>query len=314
MKAVVYSKKGMPDKLVYSDVEKPKPTDEQVLIKVMAASVNAADYRSMRMGSIPKKKIFGADIAGIVEVVGGNVKQFKQGDEVIGDLSSSGFGGFAEYTVAPEKVLALKPAKIPFEEAGALPLASTTALQALRNKGNIQKGQNVLIVGASGGVGTFAVQLAKYFETIVTAVCSTKNVEQTKSIGADHVIDYTKEDFSKNKNSYDLVLAIHGNNPPSVYKRTLKKHGICVTVGGTLSQIFKSMLFGWAMSFGSKKLYFLKAKPNSQDLEFVAKLAAEGKIRPIIEKRYPLERAAEAMRYLNEGHAKGKIVIDIATN
>jgi NADPH:quinone reductase-like Zn-dependent oxidoreductase len=175
MKAVVYAKKGLPDKLIYRDVEKPVPSDDEVLIKIVAASVNAADYRSMSMGIIPKRRIFGADIAGRVESAGKNILQFKPGDEVIGDLSACGFGGFAEYAVAPEKALVQKPARISFEEAAALPLAGITALQALRDKGNIQKGQMVLIPGSGGGVGTYAVQLAKYFGGTVTAVCNTKN-------------------------------------------------------------------------------------------------------------------------------------------
>lgn len=181
MKAVMYNKKGTPDKLIYCDIEKPTPNDNEVLIKVFATSINAIDYRSMRMGMIPRKKIFGADISGKVESVGSNIRKFKPSDEVIGDLSDCGFGGFAEYAVASEKALISKPTGISFEEAAALPVAATTALRALQNKGNIQKGQNVLIVGSSGGVGTFAVQLAKYFGAEVTAVCSTKHLEQTCS-------------------------------------------------------------------------------------------------------------------------------------
>ncbi len=311
MKAVVYNKKGLPDKLMYCDVEKPKPNDNEVLIKTVAVSVNAADYRSMRMGIIPKRRIFGADIAGRVESVGKNIRQFKPGDEVIGDLSDCGFGGFAEYAVAPEKILILKPAKIFFEDAVALPMAAVTALQALRDKGNIQKGQNVLIVGSGGGVGTFAVQLAKYFGAVVTAVCSTKNVEQTYSLGADYVIDYTKEDFIKGNRYYDLILAVNGNRPLSAYKRILNPNGIYVMVGGALLQIFNSILFGWLMSFGSKKMRSLAAKSNRKDLEFIVKLVADGKIKPVIDRRYSLDKTADAMRYLGEGHAQGKVVINV---
>ena len=253
MKAVVYNRKGLPDKLMYCDVEKPVPNDNEVLIKVLAVSANAADYRSIKMGIIPKRKIFGADIAGIVKSVGKSIRQFKPGDEVIGELSDCGFGGFAEYALAPEKALVTKPAKILFEEAAALPLAAITAFQALRDKGNIQKGQKVLIVGSSGGVGTFAVQLAKYFGAVVTGVCSSKNVEQTSSLGADYIVDYTKEDFTKSNKRYDLILAINGNRPLSAYRRILNQNGIYVMVGGALLQIFKSLLFGWMMSFGSKK-------------------------------------------------------------
>ncbi|MBU1633250.1 NAD(P)-dependent alcohol dehydrogenase, partial [bacterium] len=295
----------------YRNVEKPRPNDNEVLIKILAVSANAADYRSMRMGIIPKRRIFGADIAGRVESVGENIRQFKPGDEVIGDLSDCGFGGFAEYAVAPEKALIPKPTKILFEEAAALPMAGITALQALRDKGNIQKGQKVLIVGSGGGVGTFAVQLAKYFGAVVTAVCSTKNVEQTSSLGADYVIDYTKEDFTKSNRSYDLILAVNGNRSLSAYKRILNPNGKYVMVGGALVQIFKSILFGWLMSFGSKKMRSLAAKSNQKDLEFIVKLVEDGKIKPVIERRYPLDKAADAMRYLGEGHARGKVVINV---
>jgi len=311
MKAIIYIKKGLPDKLIYSDVEKPRPNDNEVLIKILAVSANAADYRSMRMGFIPKRRIFGADIAGKVESVGKKIQQFKPGDEVIGDLSDYGFGGFAEYAVAPEKALIQKPAKILFEEAAALPLAAITALQALRDKGNIQKGQNILIVGSGGGVGTFAVQLAKYFGSIVTAVCSTTNVEQTSALGADYVIDYTKEDFTKSNRCYDLIIAVNGNRSLFAYKRTLNPNGIYVMVGGALWQIFKSILFGWLMSVGSKKMRFLAAKSNQMDLEFIVKLVENGKIKPVIDRRYSLDKTAEAMRYLGEGHARGKVIINV---
>lgn len=224
MKAVVYNKKGLPDKLIYGDIEKPSPNDNEVLIKIYATSINAADYRSMRMGIIPKKKIFGADISGKVESVGKNIQKFKPDNEIVGQLSDCGFGGFAEYVVAPEKALVSKPANISFEEAAALPLAATTSLRALRNKGNIQKGQNVLIVGSSGGVGTFALQLAKYFGAVVTAVCSTKNMKQTSALGADYTIDYTQEDFTKSNRRYDLILAINGNYPLFAYKRILNQN------------------------------------------------------------------------------------------
>jgi len=311
MKAVVYNKKNLPEKLIYRDVEKPKPNDNEVLIKILSVSVNALDYRAMRMPFVPKGKIYGADIAGRVESIGKNIRQFKLGDEVIGDISDWGSGGFAEYAVAPEKALTPKPAKILFEEAASLPVAAITALQALRNKGNIQKGKKVLIVGSGGGVGTFAVQLAKYFGTIVTAVCSTKNMEQTSSLGADYVIDYTKEDFAKSKRCYDLILAINGNCSLSTYKRILNPNGIYVMVGGTLSQIFRSILFGWLMSIGSKKMRSLAAKSNQKDLAFIVKLVEDGKIKPVIDRRYSLDKTADAMRYISEGHARGKVVINV---
>ena len=311
MKAIVYNKKAHPDKLVYCDIEKPIPTNNEVLVKIIAVSVNAADYRSIEMEMIPMKKIFGADIAGIVESTGKKIQQFKPGDEVIGEIADYGFGGFAEYAVAPEKLLVHKPAEISFEDAAALPMAALTALQSLRNKGNIQKGDKVLIIGSGGGVGTFAVQLAKYFEATVTAVCSTRNVEQTKKLGADYVIDYTKEKFTKSNLTYDIIVAINGSYPLLACKRMLNPKGTYVMVGGSLSQIFKTILFGWMLSFGPKKICFLAAKPKQKDLEFIVTLSNDGKIKPVIERYYPLDKTAEAVRYLSVGHAKGKVVIKV---
>lgn len=311
MKAILYDKSVRPDKLVYCEVDKPVPTDNEVLIKIHAVSVNAADYRSMNMGIIPKKKIFGADVAGRVESVGKNIHLFKVGDEVLGDLASYGFGGFAQYAVAPEKALVHKPANLTFEEAAALPMASVTALQGLRNKGNLQKGQHVLIFGGGGGVGTFAIQLAKHFGAEVTVVCSTKNIEQSKSLGADTVLDYTKEDALKTSNRFDLILAINGNRRLSDYKRALKPNGKYIMVGGSLPQVFRSLLFGWIISMGTKKIGSLAAKPNQNDLEFIAKLTEEGIIKPVIDRYYSLDKVAEAVRYLSEGHASGKVVIKV---
>ena len=311
MKAIVYNKKVLPDKLVCMDIEKPVPDDNEVLVKIIAVSVNAADYRSLKMGLIPKKKIFGADIAGIVESVGKNIQRFKSGDEVIGDLADYGFGGLAEYALAPERLLVHKPANISFEDAAALPMAAVTALQALRDKGNILEGNEVLILGSGGGVGTFAVQLAKYFGATVTGVCSTKNVEQTNSLGADYVIDYTKENFTKNNKSYDIILAVNGNYPLLACRRMLKPDGRYVMAGGALSQIFKSMLFGWVLSFGSRKMRFLAAKSNQKDLELIVMHTNDGRIRPVIDRRFPLDKAPEAIRYLGEGHARGKVVINL---
>jgi NADPH:quinone reductase-like Zn-dependent oxidoreductase len=268
----------------------------------------------MKMGIIPRRKIFGADIAGFAESVGKNIPRLKPGDEVMGDLAGFGFGGFAEYVTAPEKALIIKPAKISFEEGAALPMAALTALQALRDKGNIQKGQKVLIVGSAGGVGTFAVQLAKYFDTEVTGVCGTNNVMQTSSLGADHVIDYTKEDFTKSSIRYNLIIAVNGNYSLSAYKKILTPDGIYVMVGGSLSQIFKSLLFGWLLSFGSKKMKIVTAKANKNDLEYIAKLAEDGKIKPVIDRQYSLDKTSDAMRYLSEGHAQGKVVINVQAN
>lgn len=311
MKAVVHNKKGSPDKLIFKNVEKPSPNDNEVLIKIYAASINAADYRSMQMGIIPKKKIFGADVSGKVESVGKNIQKFNPGDEVIGDLSDFGFGGFAEYAVAPEKAFVSKPANISYEAAAAIPLAGITALQAIRNKANIQKGNQVLIVGSSGGVGTFAVQLAKYFGAVVTAVCSTRNLEQTSILGADNIIDYTQEDFTKSDKAYDLILAVNGNYSLFAYRRILNKHGVYVMIGGALMQIIKTLLFAKLLSLGSKKMYSLFAKSNQKDLEFVVKLVEGGNIKSIIEQRFPLDKTAKAMRYVGEGHAQGKVVINV---
>jgi NADPH:quinone reductase-like Zn-dependent oxidoreductase len=243
--------------------------------------------------------------------VGKNIRQFKSGDEVMGDLAKFGFGGFAEYVTAPEKALIIKPAKISYEEGAALPMAALTALQALRDKGNIQKGHKVLIVGSAGGVGTFAVQLAKYFDTEVTGVCSSNNAIQTSSLGADYVIDYTKEDFTKSNMRYNIIIAVNGNYPILVYKKILNPNGIYVMVGGSISQIFKSLLFGWLLSFGSKKMRTVSAKANPKDLEFLTKLTEDGQIKPVIDRRYPLDKTVDAMRYLSEGHARGKVIINI---
>jgi len=311
MKAVVYNRKSYPDRLVFCDINKPVPNDNEVLIKVHAVSLNAADYRSMKMGLIPKRKIFGADIAGRIESVGKNISLFKPGDEVMGDLASYGFGGLAEYVTAPERAVIIKPDQISFEDGATLPMAAMTALQALRNSANIQKGQKVLIVGSSGGVGTFAIQLSKYFEAEVTGVCSSKNVQQTLSLGADYVIDYTKENFMKREKQYNIILGINGNYPLLAYKKILTSNGIYVMVGGSLSQIFKSLLFGWILSFGSQKMKSLAAKANKTDLELLATLLEKGNIKPVIDRRYSLDKTADAMNYLKQGHSTGKVVINI---
>ena len=311
MKAIVYNKKNYPDKLICCEVDKPAPNDDEVLIKVHAASLNAADYRSMKMGLIPKRKIFGADVAGRIESVGKNISLFKPDDEVMGDLASFGFGGLAEYVTAPERALIIKPGQVSFEDAAALPMAAMTALQALRDKGSIQKGHKVLIVGSGGGVGTFAVQLSKYFEAEVTGVCSSKNVQQTLSLGADYVIDYTKEKFTKKDKRYDIILGINGNYQLAAYRKTLASNGTYVMVGGSLSQIFKSLVFGRILSFGSKKMKSLATKTNKTDLELLAKLLEAGIIKAIIDRRYSLDKTAEAMNYLKQGHTPGKVVINI---
>lgn len=311
MKAVMYEKSKSTGSLVVREVEKPIPAAGEVLIKVHAVALNAADYRSMRMGIIPERKIFGADVAGSVEAVGNQVTRFRVGDAVFGDLASCGFGGLAEYALAPENLLALKPASVPWVKAAALPIAALTALQALRDKGHVQRGQSVLIVGAGGGVGTFAVQLAKHYGAHVTAVCGPRNAEKVRSLGADHVIDYTETDFTQTPRRYDLILAVNGNHSLLDYRRLLAKKGVCVMVGGALQQVIKTMVFGPILSIGGKRMQNLSAKASATDLEFIISLVAQGKVEPVIDRTYPLEQAPEAMSYLTRGHALGKVVITV---
>lgn len=311
MKAIVYEKGTLPSSLVLRDVEKPIPGDHEVLVKIKAVSVNAADYRSMKMGIIPKRKIFGADIAGVVEAAGKNTSRFVIGDEVFGDISGWDFGGFAEYVAVPEVALALKPTTVSFEKAAAVPMAGVTALQGLRNEGHIQSGQRVLIIGAGGGVGTFAVQLAKYFGASVTAVCGEKNVPLMPALGADEVINYREIDIARIGRRFDLVLAVNGHYPLSTYKRLLTERGICVVIGGSLSQVLQAMLFGKLLSLGKQKVRVLKAKPDAEDLDFVIKLVEEGNLTPVIDRVNRLADTAEAMRYIGEGHARGKVIIQV---
>jgi NADPH:quinone reductase-like Zn-dependent oxidoreductase len=257
-------------------------------------------------------KVLGADIAGRVEAVGAGIKQFQPGDEVFG-VSAGSHGGFAEYTCAAENNLVLKPANLSFEAAAAVPVAALTALQGLRNKGQIKSGQKVLINGASGGVGTFAVQMAKAFGAEVTAVCSTRNLDIARSIGADHVIDYTREDFTRNGQRYDLILAINGYHPILDYRRALSPEGILVVAGGSMAQIIQGMLLGPLLSrLGSKKLNFMGiASTNQKDLVVIRELLETGKVVPVIDKYYPLSEVPEALRYLVENHAKGKVVFTV---
>jgi len=319
MKAIVYTKYGSPDVLQLKEVEKPTPKDDEVLIKIHAASVNAYDWhfltadifliRLMGGGFFkPKNTRLGADMAGRIESVGKNVKQFQPGNSVFGMVK----GAFAEHTCAPESALALKPVNTSFEEAAAIPMAAITALQGMRDEGQIQAGQKVLINGASGGVGTFAVQIAKSFGAEVTAVCSTRNLEQAQSIGADHVIDYTKENFTKNGQQYDLVFAANGYHSLSAYKRALTPKGIYVMAGGTMTQIFQSMLMGSMISeTGGRKMRGVSAKRSQNDLVFIKELFEAGKVKSVIDRRYPLTETAEALRYLGEGHARGKVVVTV---
>ena len=260
----------------------------------------------------PKNTILGCDIAGVVEAVGRDVKQFKPGDAVFGDIFGHNAGGFAEYVSVPESVLALKPANLSFDEAASVPLAAITALQGLRDLGHIQPGQKVLINGASGGVGTFAVQIAKYYGAEVTAVCSTRNVDLARTLGADHVIDYTKEDFTQNGQQYDLILAVNGYHPISDYKHALSPRGIYVMVGGTVTQLFQALLQGPRMSKrDGQQMGALTLKPNPKDMPLLKELLETGKVVPVIDKRYSFSEIPDALRYFGEGHSKAKIVITV---
>ena len=322
MKAIVCDKYGSPDVLELKEVKKPSPTENQVLVKVHSASLNFGNLVLLKGKPFlarfafgltkPKYSIPGGDIAGTVEAVGGKVKLFKVGDEVFGDLSGCGWGGFAEYVAVPENALALKPVNISFEEAAATPMAGVTALQGLRDKGKIKKGHKVLIYGASGGVGTFAVQIAKSFGAEVTGVCSTRNVEILRSIGADHIIDYTKEDFTQHQGRYDLVLGVNGSNFLSAYKRLLKRNGQFVHVGGSESQLYQTLFLGPFISMiESKKISSLLQRSNQKDLNDLKELLEMEKVKPIIDKRFKLSEITEAFNYFQEGHAQGKVVITL---
>jgi NADPH:quinone reductase-like Zn-dependent oxidoreductase len=313
MKAVVIEKYGLPeDVLELKEVEKPTPKDNEVLVKIYAASINWADNAAVRgkpflirtsMGLLkPKNRILGTDIAGRVEAVGRNVKQFKPGDEVFGDIYEGGFGAFAEYASVPENTLALKPVNITYEEAAAVPQYALVALQGLRDEGQIQPGQEVLINGASGGIGTFAVQIAKSFGAEVTGVCSTRNLELVRSIGADHVIDYTQEDFTKKEQRYDLILDIVANRSASDYTNALSPNGRYVAVAFNASALL-------SRGSGGKKVIQLSHEPNINDLEYMRELIEAGKVVPVIDSRYPLSEAAEAFRRYGEEHPVGKVVI-----
>jgi len=325
MRAVVYTQFGFPDVLQLREVERPVPRAREVLIRVHAASLNFSDpaftagrpfaVRLMGAGLLkPKNRILGADIAGRVEAVGAGARQFRPGDAVFGDISECGWGGFAEYVCAREDALAAKPANASFEEAAAAPQAAVTALQGLRDKGGIQSGQKVLIVGASGGVGSFAVQIAKAFGAEVTGVCGTGNLEMVRSLGADCVIDYTREDFAAAGPLYDLILAIKGYRSLSDYRRALNPGGVYVMVGGSGSQLLEAMLLGpWVSMTGDKRMGNLASRPSQKDLGVVRELMEAGKVRPVIDRRYALGQVAEAVRYYQEGHARGKVVISVAS-
>ncbi len=323
MKAAIYTRYGSPDVVRITDVEKPLAKDNEVLIKVRAASVNPMDWHIMRGTpyflrlvaglSKPRDGRLGADVAGEVEAVGKNVTQFKPGDEVFGVCR----GAFAEYACAPESKVAVKPANVTFEQAASAPVAALTALQGLRDKGHIQPGYKVLINGTAGGVGTFTVQVAKAFDAAVTGVCSTRNLEMVRSIGAAHVIDYTLEDFSKNGQRYDLIFDCVGNHSLTACRRVLNATGTYIGVGGStgrwmIGSFARAITMPIMSRVASQKLVMILAKPNRNDLTVIGDLMNTGKVRPVIDRRYRLSEVPDAIRYLEEGHARGKVVIILA--
>jgi NADPH:quinone reductase-like Zn-dependent oxidoreductase len=323
MQAIVYAHYGSPGVLQLTEVEKPVPKDSEVLVKVQAASVNAYDWHFVtgspflvRMSGSglrrPKDHRLGVDVAGRVEAVGGAVAQLHVGDEVFG----RGAGAFAEYACAREDRITLKPANVSFETAAAVPIAALTALGALRDAGHLQSGQRVLIQGASGGVGTFAVQLAKLFGADVTAVCSTRHSDLARSIGADHIIDYTREDVTKSGQRYDLILGVNGYHSIFAYRRALRPTGIYVMVGAANARILRAflqmLLLGPLMSrTGKRRMVLHSANPTQKDLAFLSELLEAGKLISVIDRTYPLRETAEAFRYLEEGHPGGKVVITV---
>lgn len=317
MKAIIYTKYGGPEVLQIKELEKPYPTDDEALIKVYAVSINdwdlgllQGDFINRMLNGLlkPKKKILGSDIAGRIEAVGKNVTRFKTGDNVYGDLSGQ-WGGFAEYACAHENALALKPAGMSFEEAAAIPQAAMLAVQGLIDKGKIRPGQKLLINGAGGGVGTFAVQIAKLYGAEVTGVDSTGKLDMLRSMGFDHVIDYTREDFTKNGQYYDIILDAKTNRSMFEYTRALYPDGIYVTVGGSIGRLFQALLLGPFISMISKKhISIVSLKPN-KDLVYMNELFAAGKIKPVIDGPYKLNDFREAFRMFDKGEHKGKVVI-----
>ena len=320
MKAIVYHEHGSADVLKLEDVEKPVPKDDEVLIKVRAASINPLDWRFMRgepkiLRLVAKAMKLaagrpGVDVAGEIEAVGNKVQQFKPGDKVFGSCR----GALAEYACAGESKVVPKPESVTFEQGASINVAGLTALQGLRDHGKIQRRQKVLINGAAGGVGTFAVQLAKYFGAEVTGVCSTRNVEMVRSIGADHVIDYTKEDFVDLPPRYDLILECVGNKSPSQIKQLLNPNGRCVQVGGPHDITVIGLLAGALASmrvslFSDRKVGAFVAKVSARDLAFLGDLIASGELTPVIDRVYDLSESADAIRHLEEGHARGKVIV-----
>jgi NADPH:quinone reductase-like Zn-dependent oxidoreductase len=319
MRAIVYHKYGTPGVLKLEEVDKPAPRDDEVLIKVFAVSINDwdlglldGDFINRLLNGLgkPKRKILGSDIAGRIETVGKNVTQFKPGDEVYGDLSGR-WGGFAEYVCAPENSLALKPPAMSFAQAAAIPQAAMLAVQGLIDKGNIQEGQKVLINGAGGGVGTFAIQIAKLYRVEVTGVDNTGKLDLLRSMGFDHVIDYTKEDFTKNGNCYDLILDVKTNRSMFDYARALSRNGVYVTVGGSTSRLLQALLLAPLIKMIYKKYIRIVALKTNKDLAYMNKLFESGNVKPVIDGPYKLDEIPEAFRLFAKGEHKGKVVIII---
>lgn len=317
MKAIVYRKYGGPEVLDIEEIDKPTPKDNEVLVKVYAASINDWDWGLLHGDFInrllngflkPKRKVLGSDIAGRIEAIGKNVSLFKPGDEVYGDLSGQ-WGGFAEYVCAPEKALALKPAQMSFEQAAAIPQAAMLAVQGLIDKGKIRSGQKILINGAGGGVGSFGIQIARLYDVEVTGVDNAGKLDMMRSMGFDHVIDYRKEDFTKNGKRYDLILDVKTNRSIFSYARALSRHGVYVTVGGSLLRLLQALVLGPLISMINKKHIRIVALKTNKDLLYMNGLFEAGKVKPVIDGPYQPEEIAEAFRIFGKGEHKGKMVI-----
>jgi NADPH:quinone reductase-like Zn-dependent oxidoreductase len=326
VKAIVRGRYGSPDVLELTEIDKPEPGDDEVLVRVHAASVNPADWHFLRGTPYiarlqlglrkPKDRVLGCDVAGRVEAVGKDVTMFRPGDDVFGSPFMHGLGAFAEYVCVPEDLLAPKPATLSFEEAAAVPLAASTALQGLRDHGRIEPGHKVLIIGASGGVGTFAVQIAKSFDAEVTGVCSTRNVDMVRSLGADHIIDYTKEDFTQSGQQYDLIFQLAGTRSPSECRSALTSNGTLVISSGEsegrwigpVDRVIKALVLS---ALVSQKLATFTVKPNSEDLQLLKQFIEDGTLTLVIDRTYRLAQVPEAIRYLEEGRARGKVVITV---
>jgi NADPH:quinone reductase-like Zn-dependent oxidoreductase len=324
MKACVYDQYGDPGAVLHiEDVAEPVPAADQVRVKVRVTSVNAPDWRMVRADPFlvrassglwrPGIRTLGSDVAGTVDAVGSSVTGLQVGDEVFADLAEFGFGGFAEKVCAAERAWAKKPVGLSFDDAAATPMAGRTALQGLRDRAKVQPGQRVLIVGASGGVGTFAVQLARLLGAEVTAVCSSSKVELVRSLGATRVIDYTREDFAATGEQWDVVFAVNGFRPIRDFRRALTPDGTYLMAGGQWPQIRQALLWGPILSLlGSQRLGALTIVPSPDDLAQLAEMIVSGQLKPVIDRRFPLAEVADAVRYVGEGHARGKVLVDVA--